>query len=94
MVRRFQPCLVDNKLSKSTVYFQSFIQSLFRLCTVVIITIIRWYLIYGMSIVTKITFIYNNRLTLGLNAQCAFLTIAIDKLLLNQELPTTIISHP
>ena len=43
-----------------------------------------------MSIETKLTFIYNNRLTLGLNAQCAFLTIAIDKPFLNQELPTTI----
>ena len=29
----------------------------------VIIMIIRWRLPYGMSIVTKITFIYNNRLT-------------------------------
>ena len=59
MICLSQPC-VDNKLNKSNWIFQSFIQSLFRLCTVVVI-IYRWHLpYYGMSILSKILFIYNN----------------------------------
>ena len=58
----YQP-FVDKELSKSN-RFQTLIQPAVRLCTVVIIFIIRWHLPYGMSIVTKIIFIYNNRLTL------------------------------
>ena len=49
-------------MANQTVYFQSLIQPLVGLCTVVISIIIPWHLTYGMSSVTKITFIYDNRL--------------------------------
>ena len=44
-----------------TVYFQFLIQSPIWLAQSLLFTI-RWHCNYGMSIVTKITFIYNNRL--------------------------------
>ena len=97
MISRSQLC-VDNKLSKSNVYFQSLIQSPVR----------RRYnsltsssIMVCMSIVTKIIFIYNNRLTLWMNGmprgvlQATFL--AIDKPFLHQQLPPHYhnqISHP
>ena len=67
-----------------TVFFQFPVQSLVRLRTVVII-IIRWRLPYGMSIVTKIIFIYNNRLTLWMVPRGHL--SHIDKPFLYHELP-------